>query len=60
MPKAIDRTFLFSPNAYAVTFAEDAIMHYACRKHLETFGEASNQLSPELKLKYLALEWRKK
>jgi uncharacterized protein with HEPN domain len=59
MLEAIDRTFLFTRNASAVAFAEDAMMHYACLKQLEIIGEASNHLSPGLKSQYPAIEWRK-
>ena len=38
MLEAIDRAFSFTRNASAVTFAEDAMMHYACLKQLEIIG----------------------
>ena len=32
-------------------------MRFACIKQLEIIGEASNHLSPELKLKFSEIEW---
>ena len=38
-------------------FMENSMMRFACIKHLEIIGEASNHVSEETKLKFSDIEW---
>lgn len=38
-------------------FLQNSMMRFACIKQLEIIGEASNRLSPRLKLKFTDIEW---
>ncbi len=39
-------------------FTEDSMMRYACIKHLEIIGEASNHITQETKLQNPDVEWK--
>ncbi len=38
-------------------FFTDSMMRYACIKHLEIIGEASNHISEEIKMKFNKINW---
>jgi uncharacterized protein with HEPN domain len=39
------------------TFLNNSMMRFACIKHMEIIGEASNHVSNEVKLKFSSVEW---
>jgi uncharacterized protein with HEPN domain len=48
-------TYLF--NVDFETFIENSMMRFACIKQMEIIGEASNQISEELKALFTDIEW---
>jgi uncharacterized protein with HEPN domain len=40
------------------SFVENSMMRFACIKHIEIIGEASNNISNETKLKFTDIQWR--
>ena len=39
------------------SFLENSMMKFACIKQMEIIGEASNQISEEVKVKFSTIEW---
>ncbi len=39
------------------SFSEHSMMRFACIKHMEIIGEASNHISSEMKLEFSEIEW---